>query len=724
MKLTENHKVKMYENVDFTPNDNIVFDDIASHLSLFPTFAEIDIGPNKSIDELDINVRIKLDVANKDITPNQINYCKIDDKYYYVLEANILSEGTLELVLQLDTLNSFSKYINNSSYWSDRTIISRQHKDRFNSNHDIVIDTFDEGYGSLPMYKTSDTTLKQNDSNTKWYLVYESNGDDANEPINPKVYCSEAYPVSINASRAFAFTKNGINSGVYYWDTRFHADGLTHTMVINGKNYTDVKWLLADLDNKKIYYGTSNSYYDEGSTNPSNWQSWSNPQVVDYNENYVTYIGQIWTKSSTGSVTRALGWKCALQINDSFKFNYNATKGRFYISGTGMRNQVANGNFEAEWTVATIDDVDRTSSLINKIVECPYCPLQLNSDNVISGISIKFDSEETDVRSHYGPLFIPTKQQRAFASKVVDVQLTDSIKLPDTRTQSDVKDIKYETKLLNSNFSKVKFTYDSFTKELKRELFNSSSGKTSIYFYQSLNMSSKLMFNFNCDYQEMDDYDKYLTCSRNNESTIYTSNYLNYIRNGYNYDIKTKALNDTKNAISVGTSVASTGLSMISGMGSIGTFSAINQGAGIVNNLTSFIVNNAQQELALEQKKYDALNSTVGVSGTDDASLLNIYNGNKLHMFKYSIRDSLKNSIYEQFYLTGYACNDYGRPTLNTRQNFNYIKAKTTIDTLIPVTNNIKADIVSRIDNGILIIHKCQDSLLGLFKYENWETSI
>ena len=735
MYLNENHQVTMYLNVDFMPNDNVTFDDIESHLKLFTTLTPKDLGPNRSVDELDLNIKIKLDVSTMyryaNYWTSQINYCKIStaDKtttyyYYFVTDVNVLSEGTLELTLQLDTLNSFSKYVNDNNYWSTRTITSRQHKDRFDSSHNIVIDKFDEGLGTLPMYKVSDTTLRQTTENYKWYIVYESDSDDEKSPIKTKVYCSNKFSCNVSVNKAIAFTKLGIHTGVYYWDTRYHADGYTHTMVINDSSVKDVKWMLCDLDNAKIYYGLSDSEYN-GNGGQIYRRCWSNPHVVDFDSSKTTYIGQYWTWASAGYPTAVLGWYFALQYNNSFYWQYQTSSdvNRLYINGDGMKEKRSNGSINADWNIATISDVDRTNKLINKIVECPYCPLQLEN-GVISNISINFESDDVDDLYHYGPLYIATSQEKAYASKVNEISIIDTITIPSTRTQSDIKDIKYETKLLNSNFSKVKFTYDSFTKELKRELFNEPYGKVSISYYQSLNMSSKLMFHFYCNYQETDDYDKYLTCSRNNESTLYNSQYLDYIRNGYNYDVKNKALADKKNVLALGASVAGTGLSMASNMGSLGKFSAVQQGIGIVNNVANLVISNAQQELALEQKKNEALNTTVGVSSTDDASLLNVYNGNRLHMFKYSIRDNLKNSLYEQFYLTGYACNDYGRPALNTRQNFNYIQATTTIDTLIPIPTKIKTDIISRISNGILIIHKCEDSLGGLFNYENWETSI
>ena len=735
MYLNDNHQITIYLNVDFMPNDNITFDDIESHLKLFSALSPKDIGPNRNVDEIDMNFTLKIDVHSvarfADHWCKQINYCKISSSnngtsyyYYFITDCNLLSEGTLELTLQLDTLNSFSKYVNDSNYWSTRTVTSRQHKDRFDSDHNIVIDQYDEGFGTLPQYKVSDTKLAQTDNATKWYLVYESDNEDEKSPLKGKVYCNTSFDTNISVLKAVCFTKLGINTGVYYWDTRYHSDGYTHTMVINGKSVKDVKWMLADLNNKKIYYGLSDSEYG-GNGGVVYRNAWSNPVVVDYDETKETYIGQYWTWSSAGYATAVLGWYFALQYDNSFYWQYQTSSGvnSLYINGEGMQEKRSNGSINADWTIATIEDVDRTNKLINKIVECPYCPLQLEN-GVIKNISINFENDDVNDLYHYGPLYISTKQEYSYASKVIDVQLIDKITLPTTRTQSDIKDIQYETKLLNSNFSKVKFTYDSFTKELKRELFNEPLGKVGVSYYQSLNMSSKLMFYFNSDYQESDDYDKYLTCSRNNESTLYNSQYLDYIRNGYNYDIKNKALSDQKNALAIGTSVVGTGLSLASNMGALGKFSSVQQGIGIVSNIVNMTINNAQQELALEQKKNEALNTTVGVSGTDDASLLNVYNGNKLHMIKYSVRTNLKNSIYEQFYLTGYACNDYGRPNLTTRQNFNYIQATTTIDTLVPVPTRVKTDIMNRISNGILIIHKCSDSLGGLFNYENWETSI
>lgn len=743
MKYQSHHYLTIYRNIDFIPTDNIVFDDIQTHLSLFSKSQEIDIGPNRDFDSQKINIVVKIDtnlfgyirtadywIQLNDYVAMRTSSESTNYQYYFVTDAQMLSEGVMQLSLQKDVLNSYASYITDSDYWSTRTLTTRQHKDRFESNHYPKFDKFDEGLGSLPMYKVSDTKLLQNNENVKWYLVYQSEGDDSNSPIKCKAYTDVESTIKFSVQKGRVFSGYG-NSWTVYWNTLIHSDGKPKPLLINGEVVQDCYFCLIDLENRLIYYGTKKDYYN--SWYLDKWlPCWGVYTKVAFDPEKNTCVGQVWDWYSEGVPLTTIGYSYAYHARGdttSSSFAYVESGGELFIYGNGIYTLHNDGTNEVSWKTETIDVVDRTQSTLNKIVECPYCPFQY-SNGTISGLTLDLSSDISDIplldSIHKGPIPINAYNTTAFNSLVTTIKSLTSIQAPSTRTQSDTKSIEYETKLLTSQFHKFKFTYDSFTKEIKPELFNSDNQNIYIYYNQSLDMSSKLMFKFDMKYQEYDDYDKYLVCSRNNETPVYTSSYLNYLRTGYNYDMKSKSLTDIKNGMSITSSVVGLGLGVASGIatGGMTGLMVANQTTGLVNNIANVVLGNIANENSIQQKKDEALASSVGVTGVDDLSLLNLYNGNKLHQIEYSIRDELKNCLYEQFYLTGYACNDYGRPNLKSRQNFNYIKASTTIDTLIPITLENKNAIVEKIGQGILIIHKCSDAIGALFNYENWETSI
>ena len=739
MKFQSHHYLTIYRNIDFIPTDNIVFDNIQAHLSLFSKSQEIDIGPSRDFDSQKINIVVKIDTTKFGTSRLADYWINLNDyvsmrtstssdsyQYYFVTDAQMLSEGVMQISLQKDVLNSYAQYITDNDFWSTRTLTTRQHKDRFDSSRNPIFDKYDEGFGSLPMYKVSDTKFLQNNEKVKWYLVYRSEGDDSNSPIKCKAYTDVETTIKFSIQRAVTYTQYG-HSRTLYWNTFIHSDGKPKPLLINGEVIKDCYFCLLDFANNLFYYGKKKDYYMSWYTDKW-YPCWGTYTKVAMDHTKETCIGQVWDWYGTVPKT-SIGYDYASHAKGDTSFDYVESGGELFIYGDGIYDKTNDGTNEVSWKTEIIDTVDRTQSTLNKIVECPYCPFTY-SNGTISGLNLDLSNNISDIplldSVHKGPIPINAYNTTAFNSLVTSIKSLTSISLPVTRTQSDNKSIEYETKLLTSQFHKFKFTYDSFTKEIKPELFNSSNQNIYIYYNQSLDMSSKLMFRFNMDYQEYDDYDKYLVCSRNNETPVYTSSYLNYLRTGYNYDMKSKSLTDIKNGMSITSSVVGLGLGVASGIatGGLTGLMVANQTTGLVNNIANVVLGNIANENSIQQKKDEALASSVGVTGVDDLSLLNLYNGNKLHQIEYSIRDELKACLYEQFYLTGYACNDYGRPNLKSRQNFNYIKASTTIDTLIPITLENKNAIIEKIGQGILIIHKCEDAIGGLFNYENWETSI
>ena len=68
------------------------------------------------------------------------------------------------------------------------------------------------------------------------------------------------------------------------------------------------------------------------------------------------------------------------------------------------------------------------------------------------------------------------------------------------------------------------------------------------------------MSNFGA-FKQTIDYEDYLLVNRNNEETIFSNDYLNYIRTGYNYDKKVREQTISKNNLDVSLMTATFGLS-------------------------------------------------------------------------------------------------------------------------------------------------------------------
>lgn len=717
IKLKEHNFITLYKSVDFSQDDNMAFEDINSHLSLFQKYYPVDIGPNTMLDNYALETRIKLNLIKYTddlvIYANCVNYVGVSDtetgtptKFYFVKNISHNSEEVIYIDLALDTLNSFTDFTTKSTYWSNRTVTSRQHKDRWSkdgSTLKAIIDRQDEGFGSLPMYKNNDETINPSVTSNKFYLVYKSTGDDSNAPI-------KCYLYSENELKCYCYTKMEINLIPYftttnriYWDYKLN-NGIKRTFQINGNLYDNVSMVFFDFENKKCYYSNGDYLNQYG--------------YIGYN----VPATQILTLDSSKGISY-LG-TADLPVNKYYK-NYNMkmvqTRSSVYYCDMISNLIEPTSKTQTNYTLSSIEEVDRTDSKLNKIIECPYIPL----NHTISNNYIIFDYIVSGAKSGALEVNVFTESQLSTIKSYSYNDLGVNKSVP-TFTQDSNKSIDYESKLLNSQFSKIKFTYDSFSKELKLEDLGTNTSTCTVSYAQSVDMSSKCLFKIDAGQREYDDFDKYLLCSRSNESVIYSSSYLDYIRTGYNYDMKAKSLQNIHNGLSVASSIIGTATSVgvAVGTGGLGIGQAVNQGVGLVNNIANVVMNNITSDNNLARKKDEALASSVSVVGADDLSLFNLYSDNKLHRFTYQLRDELKNSIYELFYLTGYSSNDYGVPNINSRKNFNYIKANTMFDTNINIPTKVKEDLITRINNGMFVIHKSDTSLYQLFTYENWETSI
>ncbi|WP_407462307.1 hypothetical protein [Methanobrevibacter sp.] len=128
----------LYKHTKLDDMKNFVVDDLAAYLS---TKANETIT-GFQYQRFEIHKTIKLDKSQsyllKGQSLNKYDYCKIStgdvDYFYFILRASWKAEETIELELKMDTLNTFnfSDVASDSTYTlSDKTLVTREHKDRF-----------------------------------------------------------------------------------------------------------------------------------------------------------------------------------------------------------------------------------------------------------------------------------------------------------------------------------------------------------------------------------------------------------------------------------------------------------------------------------------------------------------------------------------------------------------------------------------------------------------
>lgn len=378
-----------------------------------------------------------------------------------------------------------------------------------------------------------------------------------------------------------------------------------------------------------------------------------------------------------------------------------------------------------------IDFLDRTDARLIKLIALPYCPVRIYRPNefkivcpsgwtysqtnhflTLSDLNIvdfKNSFEAEDEEENYIPN--PENVLKALPKGITGTE---------ARQQTNGID-DYEFKLFHSDFYQPKIVYDSFGLSFALEQVNPSyqRNKLSVEFYTTKTVNSKFLFRFD-DYIESlkytnEDYPGIIAVGRNNESVLFNSQYINYLRTGYNYDIKNKerqqlaaGLGIVGNAASIGTSIAGNPLGAIMGA------------TGMVSTISSMI----QAEESIEQKLLNARLQAVTVSGSDDIDLLEAYSGNKAKLCTYECSPRVKKQLSDLFYYYGYIDDEYGTPDTNTRWWFDYVQGDVVLVPSKNMTREMEYAIRQSYADGVTIFHNRNNTWNLAQDKENWERNL
>ena len=178
-------------------------------------------------------------------------------------------------------------------------------------------------------------------------------------------------------------------------------------------------------------------------------------------------------------------------------------------------------------------------------------------------------------------------------------------------------------------------------------------------------INSRFLFTFNeytTDGKALNNYDNIMYVARNNEVTIYTSAYMSYLKNGYNYDVKSKQRTEVGTWVGFGVTTIGAVASFASGVGSgAGVVLAASAAAQLVNAVNHTAQAEANQSQKLQQLRMQA-NS---VYGADDVDLMTKYTGNIAKLMLFKVSDRLKNCLYNLFFYTGYTLEAQGIPNVS-----------------------------------------------------------
>lgn len=125
--------------------------------------------------------------------------------------------------------------------------------------------------------------------------------------------------------------------------------------------------------------------------------------------------------------------------------------------------------------------------------------------------------------------------------------------------------------------------------------------------------------------------------------------------------------------------------------------SAVLRGASSFVSIAGGIVNIVSSQYAYKKNLATIAAQSAQVSGANDLSLLNVYNGQTAHWVVYDILPEVKAKIKDLFYYCGYNAGGVRRkPDFNSRVDFNYVQCNPDYGPLHQIDKDIIADATSR----------------------------
>ena len=526
-------KLRLYQ-VDFEPSDNFYIEDIESYLRTLPASAKRYEWNNLNYLKLGMNITIKLPLNQVHQIENTCNYAIIEQDnstyYYFVVDAKWIAKKTIQLVLTLDTVQTFFTKLK----WSDKTQITRETQDRLvklNNNYYLrKIDKYNEGFNPAKVQKANQMQIKSAIGD-KWYLVYMSNPATTQDNTSNPMFMGLLSNISLKIANAGTGTTDveiPIDDNYIYFIT---TSGLGEggSMRIGTPGQGDV--IRSEL-NKTNGNATSRAFavyrtaggifkirrmYYTGDTYPYSFSS-----------------GDWTTYSVPGDSTKAVIHNCRV-IRKVPNTDYN--RGITSLDKIDALPAVeVNAGSYPELKTTAYENFDNSNSRLSKIIELPYAPVTVtkNTDGTYNFYGCTFN---------YGYNIMQVNISNLSAFIKEDKRIQDLLYVTiNNPTANDKPNIDLESKLYSSEFYDYAYYYDTDKQPIRLEDISTNMLNCSINisYNTTSTMNSDKQFYFNVNngtYNEMQPYEMYLNCARSTEKMILNDTYAEYIKNGYNYDL-------------------------------------------------------------------------------------------------------------------------------------------------------------------------------------------
>ena len=658
--------------------------------------------------KLEPEMEIKLEMDSAFAIPVNVedyDYCviqadggtgRVNKLPYFIEKIDRVSDQVVRVRLLFDELN-FMSAIGSADgiagFLSDRTRVTREHKDRFaksktGNSYLPVIDRFTEGIsGNFRRTSKEAIELPENVKTGKgfdWTAFYFSDGTDASSPISSFLVADE--PLFQKTLKAAEDTLS-VNSSTGY------------------PNSSSVYFCLCEASSMKISFNQLSS---------------QNTRVMTLGEtaqidgrDCIVLAGRVWYdyKSAT-STSGAYLYKLWYDKNGLFVKeeqvggienllnNITAPKCARVFSGTSARPT----SMAAILRLPTLDiffkkdvddldrivaesDIDRTALGLKKAIALPYRPFDRDASGylpegcfVVAGkILLARDDLESTIE---------------FTPKGRDLLLPYMTAKPTEATDGKATALQLEPKVYSSEFRFSKLVYDSFSIVLKGEdtYFNSNLSETGndkivFKFFASPSMVSEFDFSLYSwpGYSAAEfilspiwgeDYPLHLIINRNNETPVYTSAYLDYLRTGYNYDLKSQAVQLGMQGLGIAISAinAGVGIAATFATGGLAAPYAVSAATGFASSIANIGKTAAENQRGNAQRLKELQAQGASVAGNSDFAVSKRYTKNRVSLETYSVEPRLINAARSFFYLKGYATDEIKAPTCHSRAHFDFVE--------------------------------------------------
>lgn len=749
-------------HTNIKPSDNYIIEDIDAFLDSTKYCDRLFTIDNFQYQRTEYLKQVKVNLSQNEVDNFKMvpDYMKVElptrTFYYFILGDRQVSQETVQFDLMLDVLNTFEGFYN----FTDKSQVERMHIDRFRVDKRPENDEFTEFARHLysrttenlqpQLYRESLQKVvgkKAYDSN-RWYLIYET---DKTSGVPIMEMCADK-PINLHKDESttgtFEITLELCKNNSY---VSFGYITLVYKNVNTGQTTT-----------AKNLYGTLSIV----------------GKLVDGQDAYiVTYVDNLDSSRNFTNTYRAntLTRLSATPNTPSATVYLNPVYGTVntdYNYAVSHYTPIVISD-DTELVLSTIKGLNRTDSNITKVIECPYCPLELDTDTkgrIVIPEGWEYNQETLRLRTtNITDEFLREGLQSIVIKDVSTITMTPA------KLESDYKFAIRDPKTLTSPFYGDYYVYDDNTWQLQREFleYNGTSSALTqtvltLDYKQSNNISSMLGFKFsitgaqkplNAGY-----FDEYVISVRNNELPLFTSDYLYYMQNGYNYDKKNLRWQTLSNIIGVAGQAAGFGTfvgsslrnrslqrqidsqrydleasnimakarndidmgalddqfrnftynqnisSLQSRMSQGFSFpSLVSNAVGVVTGIANTAISHRQGEEAIEDKVNEAKNKAFNVASGDNLNLFQWYSGNNILHLEFIPDKQNQYLINEYFHLYGYSIGTYGKPNMDSRYWFNYCRGNMDItgrDTHYQPFETNKAHIQEKYQEGVYRIHR------------------